>query len=527
MIKNRLKLLIKKAIKKAQRAGKLPQFKIPEIELETPKIEKYGDYSSPIALKVKIEKKDPIEIAKIIASFIESPYLQEIKVEKPGFINFFLKEDFFYKELKNILRSKNKYGTNNLGRGKKVQIEFLSANPTGPLTLGNGRGAFFGDVLANILEKSGYKVQREYYINDMGTQVELLGKSIKAALQLYKKEENFYKGEYINNLAKRIKKTEAEKLSDLRLGQLVGELILKEFIKPTVKKAKVKFDKWFKESDLYKKKEVKKFLNFLKEKKLLVYKEGAIWLFDWVLIKKDLKPTYFLSDLVYHLNKEKRGFDWIIDIWGADHAGHKERLEFLLKKLKFKPKLDIIIYQLVRLVEGKKEVKISKRKGTYVTLDWLLKEVGQDVCRFFFLIYGPNTHLDFDLKLAKERSSKNPVYYVQYAYARIRSILRKSKIKNLDSKFLHLLKEKSELDLIKELIKFPDLVMEAASELAPYKLPFYSISLADKFHQFYESCKVLSENKKLTKARLALVKATEIVLRELLKLMGISSPSKM
>ena len=445
------------------------------------------------------------------------------------------------------MKQKEKFGDLKIGKNQKINIEFVSANPTGPLHLGHGRGAFWGDILSNIFKKAGYKVTREYFINDYGKQILLLGKSINVRyLQLLGKNveigEDFYKGEYVKDIANGIIKKAGSKYLAAKEAKRIGifaEIGLKKMLgeaKKLLGKIGVKYDIWFSEKYLYKKGLVKKAVGLLKKKGFTYEKEGALWFTstefgddkDRVLIKVNGEPTYFASDVAYHINKISRKYDLIINGWGADHWGYKPRLMAAAKVLEFDNKLKIIVGQFVRLIEKGQEVKMSKRGGTFFALEDLINEVGLDVTRFFFLMKSVDTHIDFNLDLAKEQSQKNPVYYIQYAYARIHSILAKSKVKNQKSKLnLNLLKEESELELIKQLIRLPEIIEDTAKDFQVQRLPQYAIDLADSFHKFYENCRVISDDKDLTRARLALIEATRIVLKNTLDLMGISAPQKM
>jgi len=526
-----------------------PDFK-GDVLVGIPENKEHGDYTTNVAFILsKILKKLPQDISENLAKEINNKKDNNFaKVEaKSGFINFFLSNEYLYIELDKILNKKNKYGFLKNKKSQKINIDFVSANPTGPLTMGNGRGGFYGDALANILETQGNKVVREYYVNDRGEQIAALGRSIKMAQlksdrfptskipeignQEMSDFEKIYKGEYINDLAKKINK----KLNEYEAGQKAVELVLKTYIKPAVKKAGIKFDNWFSEKSLYRGADYQKIMKELMQKDLIYEKDGATWMKtakfgdseDRVLIKKNGEETYFTSDILYHANKIKvRKFDKTIDIWGADHHGYAPRLKAALAALDIpENKLEIIISQLVRLVKNGKEVKISKRAGNFITLEELIGEVGLDAARFFFLMYSPNTHMDFDLTLAKERSQKNPVYYIQYAHARIASILRKAKAKKKGS--LELLKEKEEINLIKKLTEFSELLAEIAQNYEVHRLPRYTLELAGEFHNFYERHRVINEDKSLTAARLSLISAVKIVLVSSLRLMGIASPEKM
>ncbi len=524
--------------------------------VEIPENREHGDYTTNVAFVLsKILKKSPQETAVNFANELEKQKISDFsKVEaKNGFVNFFLSPECLQHQLKDILKQKNKYGFSKAGAGKKINIDFISANPTGPLTMGNGRGGFYGDVLANILGAQGYKITREYYINDRGEQILALGRSIKKSqgfesssipgIEEFAKgegripginaigDENLYKGDYINELAKKINKN----LNESEAGQKAAELILKTYIKPIIKMAGIKFDNWFSEKTLYAKGGYEKIMADLMRKNLVYEKDGATWLKttefgdndDRVLIKTNGEETYFTSDILYHIDKIKvRKFDKVIDIWGADHHGYAPRLKAAIRALGIpEGNLEIIITQLVRLVKDGKEMKISKRAGNFITLGELIDKVGFDAARFFFLMYSPDTHMDFDVGLAKQRSQKNPVYYVQYAHARISSILRKAKAAG--GKNLELLREKEELGLIKKLAEFPELLSDISKNYEVHWLPRYALELAREFHNFYEKYRVITEDKNLTSARLNLVTAIKIVLANALNLMGIKAPDKM
>jgi len=514
MIREEIKKLIEKAIGESISDRKISIQRPPQPEL--------GDYA---AILGKEARGIFEEIKKLKEA---SEHFKKIEFKPPVFINFFLKESYLQKELGEILRKKDKFGDLDLGQGKRVQVEFISANPTGPLTLGNGRGGFWGDVLANVFSKAGYYVEREYYINDIGEQIKKLGHSVIGD------SEAVYKGRYIEELRKKIKGDDA-----LEVGEKAAEVILEEMIKPAVAKMGIRFDKWFSEKSLHESGEVEKVLEFLKKKRLSYEKDGALWFLstrfgddkDRVLVKSNGEKTYFASDIAYLKNKIDRGFDILFCFLGADHFGYLRRIKAAAQALGYNPEnLRIIIMQLVRLFENGREVKMSKRSGIYVTIDELIDEVGVDVARFFFLERAPNTHLNFDLNLAKEKSEKNPVYYVQYAYARICSILRKlkeSKAQGYPLKKLSLLTHPAELKLIKNLVRFPEIVEDCACDLQLQRIPHYAKELAASFHQFYTECYVLTEKEDLREARLALVSATKIVLKNTLDLMGISAQEKM
>lgn len=534
-MKKELQKSLEKAVLGLKKEENWPDFGMPEMKIENTKNEKFGDLSSNLAMILagKIQK-DPMEIAEKLSSVIESKSLfknnfEKIEVAKPGYINFYLSQEYFSSLIKEIIEKENHFGDSEIGKREKVNNEFISANPTGPLHLGNGRGGFLGDCLSNILEKCDYDVTREYYVNDAGEQVVKLGHSV------LKREDAPYKGKYIDEL----NKTMGHKDDVTKIGLEASEIILNKYVKETIsERMQITFDSWISErNDLLEGGYVKKAIEFLRDKNLTFEKDGAIWLKttefgddkDRVLIKKDKQKTYFASDCGYILHKIERGFNKIIEIWGADHHGYVKRFEAAARALGFQRKLDFILVQLVKLVKDGKEVKMSKREGNVVYIDELIEKVGHDVARFFFLMYSANTHMNFDLGLAQEKSDKNPVYYVQYAYARMNSILRKSKAESLKSKVDYsLLIHEKELNLMREINKFPELVEEIAKSYEVHKLPHYAISLADKFHSFYNDCQVIDEeNSELTRARLELVKAVKIVLGETLRLIGVSRPERM
>jgi len=536
MIRKKIAELAKKSIRDLQKEGVLTQFEIPEIIVDYPREKGHGEYSTNIALILaKMARKNPTEIAEILANRTSDKIFEKVEAAN-GFINFFVSEDYLRNRVKEILKQKDKFGNLIIKRKQKINVEFISANPTGPLTLGNGRGGFCGDALANVLAKAGYKVVREYYLNDRGEQIIKLGHSVLGD------EQAVYKGKYIDDLRKKLLQGRALQYSVEEVGEKAAEIILDKMIKPTVKRMGISFDVWFSEKSLYVKKEVDKEISELKKKELVYNKDGAVWFKskkfgddkDRVLVKTDGEKAYFASDIAYLKNKIKRGFDVLIMFVGADHYGYVVRMKALAEALGFdKDNLKIVVMQMVRLMKDGQEVKMSKRSGIYVTLDELIDEVGLDIARYFFLTRSPNTHLNFDLDLAKEQSEKNPVFYIQYAYARIHSILAKSKIKNQKSKIqiksqnLKLLKEPSELNLIKQLIKLPEVVEDTERDYQVQRLPQYATDLATAFHHFYRDCRVISEDKKLSEARLSLILAAKIVLKNTLDLMGISAPEKM
>ena len=516
---------------------------------------KFGDYYSTVALKLAKHdsKQTPVEAAKLLVAKL--PKNEEIfapEIAPNGFINFKIALEYLQAQVQKIIEENASWGEVEVGKGKKVQVEFISANPTGPLTLGNGRGGFTGDALASCLEKAGFKVAREYYINDTGNQIRTLGLSILDAsgIKTDSKEE-LYKGSCVTAIAKELRKRvdiDRYKMNVNELGEMAAELILEEFVKPSLAKMDIQFDKFVSEKGLHESGEIDAALEMLRKKGLTTEKEGAIWFVpkqgknasiedkDRVLVRSESSgskaPTYFLADIAYHLNKFKRGYDRVIDIWGADHAGYVPRMKLAATELGFSQKLEIIITQLVRLVENGKEIRMSKRTGIYVTLEELVRDVGLDVARFFFISHAPTTHMDFNLKLAREVSNKNPVYYVQYAHARCNSILKKAQKDRFNPADISkvetgLLREPNERMLISHMLRLPDLVEDISKNYSVHLLPAYATELADKFHNFYEQVRVISEDRGKTKARLALIKAVKIALHNSLQLMGISAPEYM
>jgi arginyl-tRNA synthetase len=541
-VKEKIKEIIKKAILELQKRENWSDFEMPQIEMDYPKNEAFGDYSTNVAMILaKILKKNPVEIAELLKpsfrKFLKLGF--RIEIVTPGYINFYLSEKYLQNKIEEINKLGEKFGNSGKGKGEKIHLDFVSANPTGPVTLGNGRGGTLGDALANILAKAGYQPYREYYVNDFGNQIKVLGHSI------LKDSEAQYKGEYIDELAKKIKGDDP-----FQIGQAAAKIILEEIIKPSMDKIGIVFDNYFSEKSLHTSGEVEKVFADFTAKDYFYEKDGAIWFRaekfgdekDRVVRKSTGEVTYFGGDIAYHKNKFERGFARAVDVWGADHHGDMKRVLGAVEALGHKGKLKIIISQLLKVIKDGKEFRMSKRKGTYVSIDDLLDEVGKDAVRFFFLMYSNDTHMTFDLDLAKERSEKNPVYYVQYAHARICSILRKSQYPNpniqINSKSeiknpkrntdTGLLIHEKELNLIRELNKFPELVEEIAENCEVHKLPYYGIKLADKFHSFYNDCRVIDEeNPEMTGARLELVKAVRIVLKETMALIGVETPEQM
>lgn len=526
---------IKTAIKKIGAGSDL------EINLEHPEDPSHGDYSTNVSFVLaRVLKKSPLEIGESLAAELKKdPYFSKVEFIKPGFLNFFLAPEILISLITSINKEGESFGKCNLGRTKKIQVEFISANPTGPLTLPNARGGFTGDTLARVLESVGFKVEREYYINDYGNQVKNLGASVNFYYQQLKGKkiefpENGYEGEYVGEIAKKLFALD-KNFSVEELTQKALELNL-DSARATVKKMGINFDIWFRESVLHHDKKTDEVLEKLKNVNKAYEKDDATWLKssehgddkDRVLMKKDGGPTYILGDLAYHLNKYSRGFDQVINVWGADHHGDIARLKAGLHFLGIdENRLQILLVALMKMESGGQEVRISKRKGNYVLMDELLAKVPLDVLRFFSLMYDVRTPMVFNLDLALDKSERNPVYYVEYAYARLCSIIKKAPVEIEEAKADWSKVGEAELSLVKELIKFSELVINVASSFETHHLTHYAINLARQFHAFYHQCRVITEDKELSRARLELVKAVKIVLGNCLNLLGVEAPEKM
>lgn len=528
---------------------------IPEIILLTPKNKSHGDLSTNIAMQLSRELKlKPLDIAHFIVDNlnIKDSIIGEVEIVRPGFINFCLKENWLYQIIDEIREKGEDYGKVNLGKGKKIQVEFVSVNPTGPLHIGHGKCAAVGDALSNILKAAGYKVEKEYYINDQGRQIDLLGQSVQVRYNnLLGEEEEFppdgYKGRYIIDLAKDI----IDKFQDKYKGRddqesrdFFKEFTLKnilEGIKEDLKDFGVEFDEWFSESSLYKQNKLQEVIELLQQKGFLYKEKGALWLKttvfgdekDRVVIRENSIPTYFASDIAYHQDKYQRGFEKIIDIWGADHHGYIQRMKAAVQALGYpEDSLGVLIVQFVTLIRDGKEVGMSTRGGEFITLKDLIKEVGKDVARYFFLMRSHDSHTEFDLDVAKSQSMENPVYYIQYAYARICSIIKKAeqagvKIDKSKVSKLQLLDKEEEFELIKKLSSLKEVIKKSALTWKPHFLTTYLYDLASSFHKYYTVHRIITEDEELTRARLILIDCTRIVLFNSLKILGVSAPESM
>ena len=547
MIKDELAQLIEKAAAEAQSRKLIPPVAMPDVVIERPQNPEHGDYACALPLKLsRIAKMNPMKIGGHIVGLIQCPPgCEKVELVPPGFINFSLTKGWLTEQVGAILSAGEGYGNTDAGKGKKIQVEFVSVNPTGPLHVGHGRGAVLGSALANVLVAAGYNVEKEYYVNDAGNQIDLFRRSLYARYcqQLGRDElmpEGGYVGDYMIDIAKDIVKEKGKIFLDKpeELGKL-GMAMVIESIKSDCARLGVTFDVWFSEKSLYDGGQYKKAMKLLKDGGVIVEKEGALWFAstnlgedkDNVLVRSDGTPTYFASDVAYHYNKFiERKFDKVINIWGADHQGHVSRMKAVMGALEIDPgRLEIIISQMVTLKRGDTIVRASKRTGEMITLRELMDEVGPDACRFFFLSRSADSQMDFDMELAKKQSADNPVYYVQYAHARVCSILRKAKDESI--KFgngdVSLLTSEPEIALIRKMLELPEVIEQTAKTLEPHHLPHYSMDLATVFHNFYEQCRVVTDDKEMTKARLQLVDATRIVLVRALHLMEMTAPEKM
>ncbi|MCL0104812.1 arginine--tRNA ligase [Dehalococcoidia bacterium] len=550
MLKEKIAELLQQSVIRAQEEELIPSVALPDILVEHPQKPEHGDFATTIALKLgRAAKARPLIIAEALVKLL--PPMEEIErvwVASPGFINFKVREDWLRQQVDEILSQGDRYGDSGSGQGCRVQVEFVSVNPTGPLHVGHGRGAVLGSTLANVLSAAGYSVEREYYINDAGNQMENFYTSLYARYREVfglpaQIPADGYHGEYVIQIARRIATERGDVFLESKegmreIGRIGAEIII-DSIKDDLQLLGVQFDVWFSEQTLYDSGKFERVLAILKHDNHVEERDGALWFVstglgedkDNVLIRSSGTPTYFASDIAYHYNKFlERGFDKVIDIWGADHQGHISRMKAAINALGVLPeRLEIIISQMVNLRRGKEQIRISKRTGDIITLREVLDEVGPDVCRFFFLARSANSQMDFDLELAKKESMDNPVYYVQYGHARIAGILRLAGERGIDyvRGDVSLLNKDAELGLIRKLLLFPEILDLVANNLEPHHLPHYAQDLATAFHNFYEKCRVITEEEPLTLARLKLVEATRIVLAKTLRLMGMKAPERM
>ncbi len=570
MIKEEIHAFMEQLIKQLIKQKIIPEnSELPELKIEIPPAHVQADGTCTVASL--LPAKDVVEITNaIIPSLIaNSSSVAKVEVKPPGFYNFSFTPERVYQELATILKQGTNYGKAKLGKGEKVLFEFVSANPTGPLHVGHGRGAAIGDSLARIFTFLGWEVKREYYLNDIGNQITNLGKSVKLRIkefvfkkQLTAEEKEWldlsaYRGGYIFDIAREIGNTLTWEETENKEVDFFSRLAVKQIlanIRKDLEDFNICFDTWFSESGLYQKKKVEETISQLKAEGYAYEKDGALWFKstlgndekDRVLIRADARPTYLAGDLAYHRDKLERKFDKLINLWGADHHGYIARMKTGIKALGYKPEqLQIILYQLVSLIREGQPVAMSTRAGEFVTLRQLIDEVGKDACRYFFLTRSPEAQLQFDLDLAKKQSPENPVYYIQYAHTRAASIFREARKSGIDYKLpitdYRSLREKVELDLIKKLSLFPDILVTCTENLTPHHLTVYLLELANLFHRYYEKYRVISEDplrppsreagseasKNLTLARLSLVEAVSIIIKTGLDLIGVSAPEKM
>ncbi len=552
LLKEKLAELVTDAAERAQQSGKLPSVPLPPATIERPQKADHGDYASSFPLKLaRSAGTNPLEIARQLAELMAAtPELESVVAAPPGFINFTLKSEWLTGQVDAINRAGDTFGDNDIGRGSRIQVEFVSLNPTGPLHVGNGRGAILGSTLSNVLAAGGYTVEKEYYFNDAGNQMDAFRRSLYVRYQQalgrdVEMPAEGYFGNYVIDIAKEVIAEDGgsflempEEEGALRLAEKGLASILKQTREDLVLLG-VEFDVWYSEQSLYRNGQYDKVMEILKRDGHLAEKEGATWFVstalgedkDNVVVRGNGSPTYFAADIAYHYNKFiERGFDRVINVWGADHQGHVSRLKAVVGALGIDPdRLDLIIHQMVTLKRGGELVRVSKRSGDLITLREVIDEVGTDACRFFFLSRSANSQMDFDLELAKRESQDNPVYYVQYAHARIASIIRVAAERGTGNapSDVSLLTSEPELTLIRKLLQLPELIEMVVQTLEPHHLTYYAQDLATSFHSFYNLCRVISDDEALTAARLELVRATKTVLARTLHLMGMTAPDSM
>jgi arginyl-tRNA synthetase len=554
LIREKIKEIVSNSVNSAIEAGKLEKAGFHEVKIEYPKEESFGDYASSFALEsARILKKSPVIIGSILKEYIEkSEIIEKVEVAKPGFINIFLSKAFLHDTLKSILKSGNTYGTNQKEHQEKINIEFVSANPTGPLNVVSARAAAVGDTLANLLEAAGDIVDREYYINDHGNQVYLLGKSVLARyLEMDGKTIEFpedgYQGEYIKDIAKYCKDNFEKDIIKIKEENALIEFFADKAIEYNVSRQKIDLERfninyktWFSEKNLHGNGYVETTLKLL-ESKSVIYIEDGKKVFrstdfgddkDRVVQREDGRPTYLLADIAYHKNKFDRGYDRLIDIWGPDHHGYIARLKGAMKAIGYEDtRLDILTSQQVNLISNGEALKMSKRLGKFSTMSDLIADIGTDVARYFFVMRSLESHLDFDLNLAKKESSENPVFYLQYAHARICAIFREAEKRGIkyipDQAIPEHFNNPEIIALLKIMARFPEDVFDAASNFEPHRIANYLLKLAQRYHKFYTEHRVLSEDALMTNTYLSLCEGVKIILKNGLMLLGVSAPEKM
>ncbi len=550
--KKHLQAAVNQALQTALASGELKLDSVPEVVLETPRDSDHGDFASNIALVTAREaKKPPRQVAEIIARHIDSPEISRVEVAGPGFINFFMKSDWLHAVLADIEKQGENYGNSTYGKGEKILLEFVSANPVGPMNVVNARAAAVGDTLARILRTAGYEVGTEFYVNDAGNQADIFARSLEARYQqltdaAYPFPEDGYPGDYVEELAKILQK-ENTGLSEMPLEKRLdfckrwGTDKMVEMQKADLKAYGVEFDRWFRERDLHAAGALEKVIAVLKERDFVFTDDDAVWFRstefeddkDRVIIKSDGTYTYVTADIAYHYDKLKRGYKKLINIWGPDHHGYIERMKAAIQALGYsRDTLEVMILQYVALLRKGRQVKMSKRAGEFITMEDLVGEVGKDAARFFFLHRSPESHLDFDMDLAVEQSNENPVFYVQYAHARIASVLRQAAEMGIDLPTisqvrLDLLEHATEIALLKQLAALPEELFIAALQREPHRLTHYILELAGLFHSFYSHCHILGESDELRDCRLVLVQGVQTVLRKVLTILGVDAPEQM
>lgn len=530
-------------------SNRLDYLKNVDLIFTVPNQQSHGDYATNVAMILaKSLKRNPKEIANEIISNLDydNSIIEKIEIAGPGFINFYFTKKYVTNVVKEIIEQSDNYGRWNKYKGKIAQVEFVSANPTGPLTVGHGRNAVTGDTIANLLEWIGYKVEREYYFNNAGRQMRILGDSVRLRyLELLGNKidfpEEYYQGDYIKDIAKKLYEEYGDKLINEDAEGIFKKRAEKEIfedINKTLSRLNIHFDNYFNENSLYEDGRIKKLLEVFEEKNLSYEKDNAIWLKlselgnekDKVIVKSTGEPTYRLPDIAYHITKFERNYDLIVDLFGSDHNATYPDVLAGLKALGYDiNKVKVLIHQFVTIVQNGEVVKMSTRKANYITLDELIDEVGSDVVRYFFNMRSISSHLNFDVGLAKKQTEENPVFYLQYAHARISSILRMTKDENLNlsTENLELLTTDEEQNLLKKLYEFPDEVLYSAENFEPHRLCIYLEELAALFHKFYTECRIIGSQKELAEARIALIVAVQIVLRNGLKILGVTAPEKM
>jgi arginyl-tRNA synthetase len=553
VMRSQLRDILARAVEKTAKAEGLDSGALPPIVLEPPKQREFGDLSSNVAMVwARSAKKPPRAIAEAVLKNLQDPdgILARQEIAGPGFLNFSFAPKFFYREFRDLVSGRNLQI--DLGHGEKIQVEFASVNPTGPLHVGHGRVAVIGDVLARLHQAAGFSVEREYYVNDAGNQMENLGRSIVARYRESFGEdlefpENGYPGDYVKEIAANIRRQEGDKYlhhdpdaAQIFFREAGGDALLK-VIRRQLGDFAITFDSFFSEKAMRERGEVTECLELLRQRGLLYFQDGAEWYKssqfgddkDRTVIKSDGELTYFASDIAYHRNKYQRGFRKLINVWGADHHGYVPRLRAAMQGLGYDPNLlHVVLVQMVQLTRGGEPVRMGKRSGEFISLEEVLEEVGRDAARFFFLMRKSDSHLDFDLDLAKRQSSDNPVFYVQYAHARVASIFEQAArngiiLEQRDSVPVERLALTEELGLIRRMIEFNDVLEESVRELEPHRMIFYLLDLAGDFHHYYNHARVITEDADLSRARLLLVENLQKTVRRGLEILGIDAPTKM